>query len=470
MLKLLYLLCCLFYEPSFWQHFPAVNQIGSITFGNRQVYIAVPDGIYILDLFSHRHLRTLTAADGITDKIRFCAFSPSTRELLIAGTENLYQFVPATGRVTPLHPPFSRIRSIAIAANGVFFETEQGLFKKIGPNDQYQPGSSIAAPVRWFGEKDTIPLRNWTFLTPYYILDEQLTPRQLARAYPEERTGRLYVTCPGYGIIIYNLRSGMRTGEIRPGPPAAEISSIIPSTAGLWFLGPDGALLLDSTDTWHHFIELSGNRSFNRLLPLFSPELLDFNRQKPITSLIQFNNRTYIGTDYGIYTLNSAGKPEPLVQLNQPVNVLAVVRDSLIVGTDNGLFLLINDTLTPVSDPYARFDFGVYSSARASNTVFFGARGRILQLDEDNTWTQHLPPGFDLSQPVRTLAAARHFLFTADRSGIYILNLKTGIWSTLDRSTGLVTLPVTALFADERYLWITAPGIISRYEYSKQYR
>ncbi|MGC8798389.1 MAG: hypothetical protein ACP5PK_07010 [candidate division WOR-3 bacterium] len=470
MLNLLCLLFSLFYQPDLWRHYPAMDQIGSITFSNRQIYIAVPDGIYILDLLSHRHLRTITAADGITDKIRFCAFSPSTRELLIAGTENLYQFIPATGRVNPLHPPFSRIRSIAIAANGAFFETELGLFRKTGPNDRYQPGASIAEPVRWYGEKDTISLRNWTFLTPYYIMDEQLTPKPLTRAYPEERTGRLYVTCPGYGVIIYNLRSGIRIGELRPGPTAAEVSTIIPAGTNRWFFTRTGTLLLDSTGSWHHFPDRSGELSFNRITSLLPPALAELNRQEPIRTLHQFRNRTYIGTDYNLYILDSTGTLEPLLHLNRPVNAIAQVRDSLLIGTDNGLLLLADDTLTPVTDPYARFDFGVYSIARTAEAAFFGTIGRILMLDQNNTWSQLLPPGFDLAQPVRTLTAAQNLLFVADRSGIYILNIKTGTWTTLDRTNGLAALPVTALYADERYLWIAAPGIISRYEYAKQLR
>lgn len=456
------------YKPDCWLHYPAMNEIGSVTFSHRQVYIAVPEGIYIIELLTHRHIRTLTAADGISDKIRFCAFNPSTSELLIVGTQNLYQFIPALGQVNLLHPPFPQIRSLAIARNGVFLETEGGLFRKIGPNDLYQPGTRMVEPVQWFGERDTASIRKWTFLTPYYIMDEQLRIHPLVKAYSEQRTGRLYVTSPGYGVIIYNPRSGFKENEIRFGPPEREITNIIPSSRGLWFLASTATSLLDSAGNWHHLPNQTGELFFNRLEPLPGLKLTEFNQQEHIHTLLPFKNQTYIATNSGLYTLNPQGKPEIIIRVNERINTLAVVRDSLLVGTDNGLFLFVGDTLTPVSDPYARFDFGVYSIAQTSHTTFFGARGRILELDENNNWSQLIPPGFDLSQPVRTMAAADHFLFVADHQALYILNLKTRIWSTIDTSTGLPGLPITALYADGKYLWIATPGIISRYEYHKQ--
>uniref|UniRef100_A0A7V3PSU2 WD40 repeat domain-containing protein n=1 Tax=candidate division WOR-3 bacterium TaxID=2052148 RepID=A0A7V3PSU2_UNCW3 len=468
MLNLLFTLCCLFYEPRSWLHYPALNEIGAITFDNHQAYISTPDGIYILNLFNQRHLRTLTRADGIHDRIRFCAFNPSARELLIAGAQNLFAFIPATGQIQHLQPPFTRINSIGISPDGAYFETEQGLFKKTGAADRYQPVNTVPTNVRWYGQKDTTPLQKYTFLTPYYLMDEELIIRPLNRAYPEERTGKLYVTCPGYGIIIYNLISGLKEKVIRLGPPTATITSIVSADHRLWFLSPNTILMLDSTGNWYQSLNPAANLTFNRTHLLFSTALLELNRQEPITNLLSFPNRTLLSTTQALYALTSEGKPELLIQFNQKVNALALVRDSVLIGTDNGLFLLTDDTLTPITDPYARFDFGVYSIASTKQTTFFGARGRILQLDENNTWSQLLIPEFDLSQPVRTMTAAPNLLFVATDFGIDIFNLKTQTWTRLDTTTGLAKLQVTALYADENYLWIAAPDIISRYEYKKQ--
>ncbi|MCX7732718.1 MAG: hypothetical protein N2248_06110 [candidate division WOR-3 bacterium] len=465
---LLISLFTLFYQPELWLHYPPLEEIGSVSFSSRQIYIAVPDGIYILDRHSYQHLRTLTSADGITDRIRFCAYNPFGSELLIAGTSHLYSFIPGTGQLQPLNPPFTELRSIGIAQNGAFFDTEKGVFQKIRTLDRFQPAGEPQPPVRWFGEKDTTPIRHWTFLTPYHILDEDLNIRPLTRAWTDGRTGKLYVASPGYGIVVYNLFSGLKEHEIRPGPPAKQITRILRYDRQLWFLTEDGAACIDSLKNWY-YTSRAGTALRIKFLPVLDP-VLELHQREKIVGFLNYAGNTLIATASGVYTLSPDNKLNLLWKPERGLNDLSLVRDTLLVATDEGLLLLTGDSLIPVTDPFARFDFGVYSIVRADKTFFFGTLGRILRLDTTNTWTQIIPPGFDLSRPVRTMTAGGNYLFIADGSTIHTLNLKNGTWTAIDHSAGLPEEEISALFADERYLWIAGSKFLSRYEYRRQLR
>ncbi|MGQ9708245.1 MAG: hypothetical protein ACUVUR_05160 [bacterium] len=469
MLKLLVLLVSLTYEPRYWLHYPSMSEIGSITFSNRSVFIAVPDGIYILD-HQYHHLRTLTAADGIEEKILFVAFNPNGNELLIVCPKRLYRYHPGTGQVNQLNPPFKNVHSIAITKTGSFFETELGTFQKLGI-DRYQSVQSVPEPITWYGANDTLSLRKWTFLTPYFILDEQLNPHPLKKAYPDPMTNRLYVTSPNYGVIIYNLRSGFKVGEIRLGPSAEPVRKIFNLRGKLWFVSHEENLFINSSGRWHSYAVPPGELFYQPAESMFTRALLDLNRQQGISAILPLEPAGIIlGTENGLYRIGPDGKPKLIVELLKPVNAVALVRDSTLVGTDDGLFILINDTLMRITDPFARFDWGVYSICLTRGVTFFGTLGQVLRLDPDNTWTKLIPPGYDLSRPVRLMTATDHLLFIAGAEGIDIYDIRNNRWSKLDQNSGLPLTTVTALYADEEYLWIAAPGIISRYRYRAQLR
>ncbi len=466
-MQIFLLLISLFYEPSYWRYYPPMSEIGSITFSNRSIFIAVPDGVYIIDRSRLRHQRTLTAADEIDEKIRFCVFNQAQNELLIVTTTRLYQFLPTTGQVFELHPPFKQIRSVGITRGGAFFETESGVFFKLG-GDRYQPAQAVPEPVTWFGEKDTAPIRNWTFLTPFFILDEQMKPRPLVRAYPDPRTNWLFVTSPGYGVIIYNRSTGFKEREIRLGAPSEPVRKILNLEGKLWFLTQKENLLIDSEGNWRSYSISPGEFSFEQGSILLTSEVLDIGRREGIAAILSLPPSTLLGTDQALYSIGQNGKPALVVELSKPVNALTIFRDSILVALDDGLFILINDTLTQVTDPFARFDWGVYSIAQTGSTTFFGTLGGVLKLDHDNTWSRLIPPGFDLSQPVRAMTAAQNLLFIAEKEGVDVYSIKDNAWTKIDRTNGLPFSEINALYADSLYLYIACPGMIARYEYQHQ--
>jgi len=349
---------------------------------------------------------------------------------------------------------------------GAFFQTETGLFQKQRTADAYKPVASVPEPVTWYEEKDTLTPQSFPFLTPYFIVDEELNTCPFTSVWLNNYDRRLFVFARGYGILIYNSRTGFKERDFRPGPPPLKINQIIATGDTTYFLSHDRIIALDPAGNWRQFSP--GPLTVVRPgMPTIFPALTQLNRQRTTvtTIFISHPETVLLGTDNGIYRVHPDQKVYRFTDFPHPVNALARMRDSLLVGTDNGLFLMVNDTFTPVTDPFARTDFGVFNIARTRGTTFFGTYGGVLELDANNTWNRLIPPGFDLSQPVRALTAADRFLFVGSRNGIDVYNIKDKTWWKIDRTNGLPKEEITALYADERYLWIAAPGIITRYDY-----
>ncbi len=466
-MSVLLLLFTLAYEPRHWLAYPAIIEDSiTITTSPRHLFLGVPGGVYIFNREGLRHIRTLTSADGLNGRVKICAYNPAQNELLIATTEQLYHYLPNTGLVLPLYPPFKTIHAIGITATSAFFQTEAGLFQKPRAADIYQPVSEIPEPVTWYGLKDTLTPRSFPFLTPYFIVDEELNICPFTRVWLNNNDRRLFVLARGYGILIYNSRTGFKESELHPGPPATTVNQIITSHNTTYFLANDRIILLDSAGNWRQFSTAIHTLSRPGTNIIF-PALNEITRQRITATamLVTHPDTVLIGTTDALYRFHSGERITLITNFQFPVNVIARVRDSLLVGTDNGLFLWVNDTFTPITDPFARTDFGVFNIAETRGVTFFGTYGGVLKLDTGDTWTRLIPPGFDLSQPVRALAAADRFLFLGTRNGIDIYDLQENVWWKLDRNHGLPVGEITALYADERCLWIAAPGIITRYDY-----
>ncbi len=467
MFSILPVILTLFYDPRYWLAYPALSEFRSITASPHSVFIAVPNGIYILDRRTLTHNRTLTVLDGIEGEIKLCAYNPAYNELLIVTDHRHYNFFPTTSRLFPLNPPFKQTYSIGITQQGAYFDTDKGLFHKVRSADLYQPVSTVPEPVVWYGDKDTVSVQNYPFLTPYFIVDPQLNLCPFIKAWQNPFDNRLFVFARNYGILVYNSRTGWKEREIRIGPLTSNIGRIVPMQNKMLFFARDRFLILDSTGNWNVFFFGSDQLSPATGQP-FLFRLNQLSQIEKITSILHQNGTSaLIGTERGVYRLGPEETSTFFLPTNSSVNALAQMNDSIIVATDDGMFVLINDSLTLVSDPFARSDWGIFAIARTDRKTFFGAQGVILELDSSNTWRVLIPPGFDLSQQVRALAANGRFLFVGSHNGIDVYDTEQNIWTKLDLP---VQFPVNELYADNRYLWLVSKEILVRYEYRAQFR
>ena len=468
---ILLLLAALFgvYDPGSWLNFPAMDDVRCISASSDRLYIAVPKGVYILDRSDYRPVRTLTSADGITGEVRLAAFNPARGDLLVATDDRLYQYISTFDRAVELFPPFRQVRSIGIATDAAYFDTEKGLFRKERLLDRYEQVQEVPENTTWYGRLDTSRPEDYVFLVPYYLTDNQLNNHRMTAVYRDPRGRRLYVAARGYGVTVYSLSLGLPQHQIRMGPSSGIVNRIIGVDDELWFSGLDWTVSVDPQGSWSYVRTKAGDLA-QPGTRLFAGSLLDLGRKERIRAMLPDSLGTWVGTDEALYSLGSKGKLTRVTNFGLPVNGLALFGDSLLVGTDAGLYLVRKDSLSELQDPFNRTGFGVYSVAQADGRLWLGTVGGIVLFDRSEVWQHIIPPGFDLSKPVRGLTAWGSIVFYDNGSGITAYDAADTSYTTFDTNSGLPEGDITSMYADDRYLWIAFPGLISRFEYKAELR
>jgi|GEM_PF-573938 hypothetical protein len=487
MLPVLLLSLLSLYRPENWQVFPCLDEVRCISTTGSEVYVAVPAGVCVLDRPRFRLLRTLNQADGIQGEVRLCAHSPARGDVFITAdappdggyqSQRVYRYLPSTGRVEELSAPFKSVSSIGTAEDGAYFDTDAGLFFRARNAAEFAAVSELPGDVTWYGRNDTLEPRDFPFLTPYFVMDEQLVNRAITRVRPDKGGRRLFAAVRDYGIVVYNIRSGFSESHIRFGPSLAPVRRITRLDNRLWLVGGQTAVSLDSAQNWNYFLTRPGDLSTGGFRLLLG-NVTNLERSEGLSALVDDPSGLLLGTDNGAYQLGPDGRLVQLVSQPRRVNGLLRVRDSLLIGTDFGLFYAQGESVVEYPDPYGATDWGVFDITRAENgTAYFGTLGGIVSRTSDGRWFRYVPPGLDLKQPVSALAAAGTLVFMATPSPtpglpssvITVLDTKDGLYTTIDATRGLPVSEITSLYADDRFLWIASPRLIARLDYTKELR
>jgi len=461
----LLLLVLSFYRHENWLSFPSMDEVRNVTASQQNVYVSVPGGVYQLSRASFAPVRTLTAADGLTGEVRFSAFNQVKPELFIVTEGHLYQYLPATGLITEPPVPFRQVRSIGITRSAAYFDTDAGLFEKHPVAAEFKPLEQPPDSAAWFGRRDTSSPRDYGFLTPYYLVDDQLIQHRLTRVFYDRRSRRLFAAAENYGLTVFNMTTGFPERHIRCGP-SGPVERIIAADSRLWLQSEASTTVIEPDGTWQY----SSTGSLDLPNPGFrlsAPGIFELERREGLRAVLAESNLVYLGTGKALYVQAGESRPVKLIDLAYPVNGLARLGNELLIGTDFGLFAYSGDSLLEVRDPFERTGFGVYSMAETrAGDLWLGTFGGILHRDAKGEWQHIIPPGSDLSRPVYALAASGNVVFYDNGSGISAYNLADSTFTAIDTRSGLPSTEVTALYADARYLWIAMPGIVSRYNYS----
>ncbi len=458
------------FNPDHWQFFPSMDEVRCIATSPNEIHVAVPEGVYVLRRTDYRLRRTITSADGIRGRVRLAARNPARGELLIAAEEGLYRYVSATRTLAALDPPFRTVRSIGIADDGAYFVTESGLYRRRGAAPGFDKVQSAPERTTWYGGRDTLEPRDYPFLVPYFLTDDRLDQHPITLVRPGHRNKKLFVAANRYGIDVYNINLGLREKRIRLGPQSETIRRIARSQDKLWFISDNYATSLDAHDNWEYHRTLTTDLPVPGIRVLL-PRFAELRRREGINALLDGPNQTLVGTDRNLYSLGPTGELTSLFNFGRAVYGLARRGDSTLIATDVGLFVMTKDSFAEILEPFDRTGLGVYSIAGSENgTTWFGTIGGVLALDTTGEWNHITPPGFDLSQPVRNLAAANGLVFFEDGLGITVYDSEHNYYSRLDRTSGLPSVRVSALHADSSYLWIASPGIITRFDYQAELR
>jgi hypothetical protein len=456
------------YRPENWQFFPSMDEVRCLSSSQSRLYVAVPAGVYIFDRTNYRYERCLTRSDGLTGEVRLCAHAPGRNDLLIATEDRLYRFAEATSRLTELPGPFGRISSIGTKPDAVWLDTDAGWFARYGTSTQFVKVAGPPEDATWYGDRDTSKPRDFPFLTPYFVTDDQLVMHNITLVRPDRTGRRLFAFAPGYGVIVYNSLTGFSEARIHVGPGPTATRRIVSLDGRLWLLGPETNIALAPDGNWDCYLTRPGTLPTTGFRLLLG-NVADLERGEGITSLFALGDGLLLGTGRGVYRLGRDAKLHRLVELPKAVNGLVSWGDSILFGTDQGLFLLAEGGVKESADPYGRTDWGVYDIARSgTGTVWFGTLGGVVSRRPDGSWYRYVPPGSNLKSPVRALAAAGARAFIASGSTVMVFDTRDESWTAIDSSRGIPRSDITALYADDHYLWMASPGLIARLDYARE--
>jgi hypothetical protein len=447
------------YYASQWSFYPSMSDVACIAVSPANVYVAVPHGVYIFDSRTLDYRRCLTASDGIDGELEVCAWNAARSELLVASRAGLYSFLPQTGLLQELNPPFRRVSSIGATRSGAWLETDRGLFHKHLTLDQYERADSAPSDIRWQGALDPTTPRDFVFLTPYFYTDDQLINHGLGVVGRDTRRHRLFAAAQGYGLLQYDLRSGLLERKLRFGH-VDQVRRIERGDGSLWFVGGGHLTTVDSVNGWRSYALGSGLA----LPPVLSRRLVELAGS--VNALVDRNGSTIYATDRGLVSVDNSGKTRPMLRTTRPLLSLLWLGDSLLVGTDEGLYLRQADSLLRLTEPTGRTDWGVYGMATPGDgSLWFATLGGLVTRSSDGEWQRITPPGVDLSAPVRAIAADGRRLFAGFGNGLGAYELSSGAWTYWDSNDGVPAGPITALHAEDGLLWLATPGVISVFRY-----
>lgn len=453
------------YEPRDWQAWPSMDEVRCIEVSAGEVYAAVPAGVYVFRRVGLRPERVLTGSDGLAGEVRLCAYWSARGRLIVATDSGIYEYIGATDRVNRLEPPAeARLLSLGTGDDGVYLDTDKGLFVKDRTGPGFSPAARLPDEMTWFGERDTTDPRDFTFLAPFYVTDRQLIQHDIALLRPGRRESRLYVAVREYGLLIYDTASGFPSDHLRYGPSGGRVRAITRSGDRLWFLTERGATSVDAQGTWEHRRTAVGDLPVPGQ-PLLSSDITELRRREGVNAVLGDTALTLVATEDNLYSVSPAGKATPLLPILTPVNGLARIAGVAYAATNYGLFAWDTAGLRQVEDPFGRVGFGVYSAATGRD-AWFGTLGGILRLDAEGTWQHLTPPGIDLSRPVRVLAASDRFVFFGTDRGLAAHDPVANTWTDITQASGLPAAGIDALYADAGRLWIASGDLVTSLDIS----
>ena len=453
------------YNPKDWLNLPFVKIIHSITADPFNVYIGTPDAIYVFNKLQNQITRTLTSSDGITGNIRICAFDRESGLLWIVADKTLIGYNVGINLIITLFPNFY-IRSLGIADSYIYFLTDEKPWRMKKKDRKFQAVDKPDTNAVWFGERNSYKATNYSFLVPYFYLDENLIKHDIRVVFEDRKT--LWVGADEYGILTYDLVTKQPISHWRVGLNIGKISKILSLDNDIWFIGTNGfAKHSAQTEDWDYYSTPFG-ATFSSKSVLLQPKILDLRRIQGISSLAQEHNNYWIGSGNRIYHYDQESNVlTPIFAFPIPIQAVSISEDTIFFIAANELYRYQAKTkmIDTIFDPYQKLAFGVFDLAQTESRRYFSVYGGFLSLDTLGNWQLHIPPGIDLSMPFTSLAGYDNYLFIGMADGLIVFNEEIEKYDFFTTKEGLLSNNMNAMYADSNYLWIGTDRGISRFSY-----
>ena len=354
--------------------------IRSIDVYYNRVYLLYEDGLVILDRTGDRRVSSISIPGG-----RLTIFDPEYGDLYILTEDKILRYHEGSEHLFEVSLGGKRVDRIGVGKNYLYLDTKSGYYCLRKGSCVIKPTTTVKAD-RWQSELEPAELHRYPILTPYYRTDNLLNHYPIT-ALTRSRN-RLYVGSD-LGIEIYNLLSGEKknitTGPIEPVLKISDLDTLIGfiSRRKISFFSPSG-------DTWfyrsflHDLIDVTSNRNYLYLatkgglfsigsgitLPIF---------KSPILTIKKTGDIIYLFAESQLFALPPyANRPFKIITYPGEVRDLAVYENKIYIGSDQGLFVL--DSLMggeELIDPRGYIKFGV-DDLLAQDRLYIVADGHLI--------------------------------------------------------------------------------------------
>jgi hypothetical protein len=458
------------YDPGDWVNYTIFKYVTSVAADHSVVYFGTTGGIIRYDFFANKWLDPLTTTDGMPSNfVEKIAYEPVYNELWVLTRAGSARY--------------------SLAFESWYLESD---FPDHLVINDWQP--------RRFGT--LFPPFGYDYMDGN-IIDDHLRKFPITAAY-EDEFYHLYAGTWGMGVVVIDSRH--LNLELMPfGPYNYNISKVVRTEDFLW-LGNDYSQYERGitryslkSKNWEYFepqytwglgsseitsgislgqytwlgtaaglVRIDNNNSFNNY------DTFSRLPSENVLSLAEYGGFIYIGTDDGLGILAASGTvpdslfksplPENYRLRGQRINDLLVLKNSLYIATDNGVYMFNSDKseFRELDTPTSDLAYGANDIFTDGKNIYFAARFGVVVVDSE-TDTASMATDHSLSDRWRIyqLYSDTNYIWAATSEGLWRYKKSDESTYLYTRLDGLPTDDINSLVNDGDYLWLgTRKGLI----------
>lgn len=444
----------------------------------QRIYSSSPFGIAEFDFYTGKYLRGYI----LDNEIDVVAPDIYTGYIYFSYGGNLFRFSTSSNFVYSMGM-FFNIKSIGITQSEVYIDAGGSLEiidKFTGVRKPSGKGNVI-----WFGERRNLKRdsKDIFFLSPYYYYVPNFGKVEYTVFY--EEGNKIFAGTWGDGIHIYQKGIYIEENRERIGPATPYITVIKNTNRGVWIGGREyrgySGLTLKTNDDWIVYkkeevfglpeedivdIEEMGEKVYFA----YPGGISVFERGKfynltgshlslrECTSLLSDYPNLWVGTDNGIYTIDSeTGDILSHFLEGVYINDMEKIEGFIFAGTEKGLFYI-----SPNRKNFMEFkDERDYSLShilkmgkKDDSLIIASTRGVFIIFEKDGEFETSyiLPPPF--SPNVMDIKSYKNFIFFGTIDGLYFYDTEKKIWKRENFLKRNFNVAIFSLMVKNDTLWI----------------
>ena len=424
------------------QFFPT-GEIRSIDAYYNRAFVLFEDGLVVLNSINNERIFSKPIEDG-----RLLIYDHEYGDLYILTKTKLFRYLEGSEHLTEFPLGGIRPKRIGVGKGYIYLETGSGYYRLRKGSFNIEKTNEVSA-TRWQEELNRRNLGQYPILTPYYFTDNLLNKYPITAV--REYNRKLWVGS-GLGLHMVDIISARK--EHIALWPIADVLKITDLDTTIAFISKNQISFYSlAGDSWYYRSYLQDivdittyqNRIYlgtkGGLFTVSSGITLPVFRN-PIITLTKAGNIIYFYSGSRLLALTpSSTLPIELVTITGNVNRITVFNNQVYIGADRGLYTIDTTGLRDeIIDPRGYFKFGIDDIVTTDGEMLIIANGHLVSYRDS---FDYLPINDGSS-----LALSKDRVWIGTRAGIWFY--KDG---KVDRWFRLPSTPVYSILEKKGYLW-----------------